>query len=315
MGSRILITGAAGFIGAALARRLVEDGHEVHALLKPTTDRWRLEAVLDDLRTSPVDLTDEDGLARVAAEVRPEVVYHLAAHGAYPFQTDPDAILRVNVLGTRALLKSLARTDYLAFVSAGSSSEYGFKAFAMRETDTPEPNSYYAVAKCAQTLLCQCVARTDGRPINVLRIFSAYGPWEEPSRLVPTLIRRCLDGDELHLVSPETGRDFVYVDDVVDAFLRVEALSRLQGEVINVGTGVQATVRDVVDAVLHHTGANVACQWGAMKPRIWDSSVWVADCSKARTLLGWQARTPLSDGLARTVAWTRASRAVAGGAA
>jgi nucleoside-diphosphate-sugar epimerase len=311
---RILITGAGGFVGAALARRLVADGSTVHVVLKGSTARWRLAGVLDHLQAHEVDLSDEEGLRRLIGEVRPEVVYHLAAHGAYPAQSDPDRIIQTNILGTWNLLKALAKTDYQAFVSAGSSSEYGFKQFAMRETDIPEPNSYYAVAKCAQTLLCQHVARTEKRPINVLRIFSAYGPFEEPTRLVPTLIRRCLEGRELHLVPPETARDFVFVDDVVDAFLCVEALSRLQGEVINVGTGVQSTVRDVVDAVLRHTRARVDCRWGAMQPRIWDSAIWVADCTRAKTLLGWRARTSLSDGVEKTVAFLRSqgSKAEAG---
>jgi nucleoside-diphosphate-sugar epimerase len=257
------------------------------------------------LRAHEVDLADEEGLRRLVSEVRPELVYHLAAHGAYPSQSDPDRIIQTNILGTWNLLKALGQTDYEAFVSAGSSSEYGFKQFAMRETDLLEPNSYYAVAKCAQTLLCQHLARTEKRPINTLRIFSAYGPREEPTRLVPTLIRRCLQGEELLLVPPETARDFVYIDDVVDAFLRVEQLAKLQGEVINIGTGLQGTVRDVVEAILRHTGAHVECRWGAMQPRIWDSAIWVADCTRSKTLLGWRAQTSLDEGLRRTVAWAR----------
>ncbi len=302
---RILITGAAGFIGAALTRRLVACGHSVHVLLRSRTPRWRLEDVLRDVRVHEVDLTDEEGLLRAVREVRPELIYHLAAHGSYPFQSDPDRIIQTNILGTWNLLKALGGSDYEAFVSAGSSSEYGFKQFAMRETDVPEPNSYYAVAKCAQTLLCQHVARTEKRPINTLRVFSAYGPWEEPSRLVPTLIRRCLAGEELLLVPPETARDFIYVDDVVEAFLRTDRLSRLQGEVINIGTGIQGTVADVVASILRHTGSKVECRWGAMQPRIWDSAIWVADCTRSRTLLGWHAQTTLDEGLRRTVAWTR----------
>ena len=292
-------------MGAVLARRLLEGGHEVNVLLKSATQRWRLSDVQQDLRLHEVDLQDEEGVRRAAAAIKPEVVYHLAAHGAYPFQTDPDGIIATNILGTWNLLKALARSDYEVFVNTGSSSEYGFKDFAMRETDLLEPNSYYAVAKCAQTLLCQHVARTEKKPITTFRLFSAYGPYEEPSRLVPTLIQRCLRGQDLSLVPPETARDFVYVDDVVDAFLRTGELSKLRGDIINIGTGVQSTIRDVVEAIVQHTDARVECRWGAMQPRIWDSGTWVADCTKAKTLLGWRARTSLNQGLARTVAFVR----------
>src|SRR5207248_1630375 len=233
---RILVTGAAGFIGAVLVRRLLDANHEVHALLKSGSKRWRLDGVLPDLRIHEIDLRDEQRVNAAVAETRPEVVYHLAAHGAYPFQSEPDGIIQSNILGTWNLLKACARIDYRAFVNTGSSSEYGFKEQAMRETDLLEPNSYYAVAKCAQSLLCQHVARTEKRAINTLRVFSAYGPWEEPSRLVPTLIRRCIAGEELQLVPPETARDFVFVEDVVDAYLRLDKLEKLSGEVINVGT-------------------------------------------------------------------------------
>jgi nucleoside-diphosphate-sugar epimerase len=305
---RILLTGAAGFVGTVLARRLLAEGHELHVVTKQTTAQWRLADVARDLRSHAADLRDEDAVRALVSEVRPEVVYHLAAHGAYPSQTDADGIIATNILGTWNLLKATARTDYEVFVNTGSSSEYGFKDFAMRETDILEPNSYYAVTKCAQTLLCQHFAKTEKRPITTFRLFSAYGPWEEPSRLVPTLIRLCLEGKDLTLVPPETARDFVYVDDVVDAYLRLGQLARLSGEILNIGTGVQSTIKEVVQAILRFTNAKVACHWGAMKPRIWDSATWVADCTKSNLLLGWRPQTTLEEGLQRTVSWEQARR-------
>jgi nucleoside-diphosphate-sugar epimerase len=262
--------------------------------------------MLGSLQLHSVDICDEHSLASVVRDIQPEVVYHLATFGAYPHQRDADAILRTDILGTWNLLKALAPIDFRVFVNTGSSSEYGFKQYAMRETDLLEPNSYYAAAKGAQSLLCQHVARAEKRPITTFRLFSAYGPYEEPTRLVPTLLRRCLAGEPLELVSPDVARDFVYVDDVVDAYLRIERLADLSGEIINIGTGVQSRLQDVVQEVLQATGACVECRWGAMSPRIWDAQAWVADCSKARRLLGWQASTSLKEGIARTLAWTKA---------
>jgi nucleoside-diphosphate-sugar epimerase len=302
---KVLLTGAAGFIGAVLARRLLRDGHEVHVVLKSSSRKGRLEPISGDLQVHELDLREENSVRATVMEVKPQVIYHLAAHGAYPTQTDPDGIIQTNFLGTWNLLKASAAVDYEVFVNTGSSSEYGFKDFAMRESDLLEPNSYYSVAKCAQTLLCQHFAQVEKRPITTFRLFSAYGPFEEPSRLIPTLIERCLDGQPLKLVSRDTARDFIYVEDVVDAYLSLEKLAQLSGEIINIGTGVQSTVGDVVDAVLKHTGAQVECQWGAMPSRIWDAKTWVSDCTKSKRLLGWRPQTTLSDGLARTVAWTR----------
>ena len=193
---RILVTGAAGAVGAVLCRRLLAEGHEVHVTLKRTSASWRLAAIEADLRLHHVDLTDEPAVEALLTAVRPAVIYHLAAHGAYPFQTNADGIIQTNILGTWNLLKASERVEYETFVNTGSSSEYGFKEHAMRETDLLEPSSYYAVAKCAQTLLCQHAAKRSARSINTLRLFSVYGPFEEPTRLIPTLIRRCLAGDE-----------------------------------------------------------------------------------------------------------------------
>lgn len=302
---RILVTGAAGFVGAVLTRRLLADGHAVHTLFKSTTAQWRLAGIERDLHRHQVDLRDEEAIRKVIASIRPEVIYHLATHGAYPAQTDADGIIQTNILGTWNILKALEHIDYEVFVNTGSSSEYGFKDYAMRETDLLEPNSYYSVAKCAQTLLCQHVAKTESRPITTFRLFSVYGPFEEPSRLIPTLIRRCLNGEDLTLVDPEIARDFIYVDDVVDAYLRTDKLSQLRGEIINIGTGVQSPIKQVVELILQHTSAKVTCHWGAMPSRIWDAKTWVADCTKSTRLLGWRPTTMLSEGLERTTAWLR----------
>jgi UDP-glucose 4-epimerase len=308
-GKRVLLTGGAGFVGAALCRTLLSRGFEVHALLRTPGRSWRIAGVLSDLRAHEIDIRDDDRLTRAVREIHPEIVYHLATFGAYPYQTDADAIVQTDILGTWNLLKALASVDYEVFVNTGSSSEYGFKQYAMRETDLLEPNSYYSAAKCAQSLLCQHVARAEHRPITTFRLFSVYGPYEEPTRLVPTLIRKCLAGEPLDLVPPGIARDFVYVDDVVDAYLRIDALAKLSGEIINIGTGVQQTIRDVVEVVLTETGAHVECRWGAVEPRIWDSSIWVADCTKSKRLLDWRATTRLEQGLRSTIEWTRSQGA------
>ena len=307
-GKRILLTGGAGFVGAVLTRELLRSGHRVHLILKSDSGRWRIADVLSDVQVHPADLRDEAAVKQVVAETKPEVIYHLATHGAYSSQDDSEAILQVNFYGTWNLLKASAALDYEVFVNTGSSSEYGFKDEAMRESDLLEPNSYYAVAKCGQTLLCQHFARAHKKPINTFRLFSAYGPYEEPSRLVPTLVARTLRGEALDLVPKEVARDFIFVDDVVDAYTRFEPLAQLSGEVINIGTGVQSTIEDVVGAVFAACGKSVECRWGKMPARMWDQRTWVSDCSKSKRLIGFRPRTSLTEGMAKTVRFFEAQR-------
>lgn len=303
----VLVTGAAGFVGACAVRELLRRGHQVHALVRPQSDDWRLRPVRTELHVHGGDLADAAAVRRVVQAVRPRAVVHLATHGAYEAQDDARAILRTNVFGTLNLLEASVEAGVAAFVNAGSSSEYGFKSAPMREADVLEPNSFYAVGKAAQTHLCRLLARRSRMGIAVFRLFSVYGPWEEPTRLIPTLLRRARVGLPLCMTAPRTARDFVYVDDVLDALLNLSAVSRLRGEVVNLGTGVETTLETVVATVQRLLGDRSPVHWGAMADRHWDSTRWVADPSRARALLGWEPRHTLHQGLARTADWMEAT--------
>jgi nucleoside-diphosphate-sugar epimerase len=173
----------------------------------------------------------------------------------------------------------------------------------MRETARLAPNSVYAVAKAAQTHLASLVARRGAMAVVTFRLFSVYGPWEEPTRLLPTIIRRAAAGLPLEMAAPETARDFVYVDDVLDAMLDVDRLPAVTGEVFNLASGIQSTLRDVVEAVQAVVGDRSEVRWGAMASRRWDTDRWQADVSRARTVLGWSPKHTLREGIARMAAW------------
>jgi nucleoside-diphosphate-sugar epimerase len=171
-----LITGASGFIGSVLLRRLVEQKQEVHLILRKESKRWRIADLLDKVTIHYSDLSKVTELIEIVKKVKPNIIYHLATNGAYSYQKDANQIIETNILGTWNLLQACNTVDYDLFVNTGSSSEYGSKQFAMRETDIVEPNSYYAVTKCAQTLLCSHIAKQEHRPIVTIRPFSVYGP-------------------------------------------------------------------------------------------------------------------------------------------
>jgi len=306
LNERFLITGATGFVGSCLARKLVEIGCEVHVLVRERANRWRLSDIENRMHVHTGDLNEGERLRGLVVDIQPTVIYHLAVHGAYPTKTDADQIILTDVFGTWNLLKACSEVDYKLFINTGSSSEYGSKQNAMRESDLLEPNSYYAVAKSAQSLVCQHMARADRRPINTFRLFSVYGPYEEPSRLVPTLIQRCLQGQALNMVWPATARDFIQVDDVVAAYLQVGQLNLQCGEIFNIGTGIQSTMREVVRAVLQSTHATVKVNWGSMQARSWDTETWLADVSKVRRVLKWSPRISLAEGIGKTTEWYRA---------
>jgi dolichol-phosphate mannosyltransferase len=306
--ARVLVTGAGGFVGANLVRRLLADGHEVHATCRPGAEPWRLSDLLDDVPLRPVDVADREAAATLLLELRPDWVFHLAAHGAYSWQTDVHDIFAVNVLGSAALIDAARRADVRAFVQAGSSSEYGFKDHAPAEDERPEPNSAYAVAKAAATHYATFVGRRDGASIVTLRLYSIYGPWEDPGRLMPTLAACGLEGRLPPLVAPDTARDFVHVDDACDAFLRAAASEQVEpGAVFNVGSGRQTTLREIVDVARRMLHIEEEPRWGTTPARTWDTSVWIADARRIEAALGWCASTPLDAGLRGLADWLSAS--------
>jgi len=301
---RALLTGATGFIGAHLARRLADAGHELHLLVKPGSDRWRL----DGLAGSLVHEAPAGAEADLVREIGPEWVFNLAAHGAYPSQQDVAQMWRTNVKLTVDLARAALESGASAFVQAGSSSEYGFRQEPPAEDAAPAPNSDYAVTKAAASLYCGYAGRQLGLPAVVLRLYSVYGPWEEPSRLVPTLLRRGIDGELPQLVDPATARDFVYVDDVADAFIAAaEQAPQHPGAVYNVGSGIQTTVGELVDRTRRLLSVRAEPHWGSMPARGWDTSSWVSDPRRIREELGWVATTTLDEGLAATASWLRES--------
>lgn len=298
-----LVTGGSGFVGANLVRRLLDLGAQVHVVLRDPGRAWRLADVLERLTVHEASLVDGEGIARAVEAARPGVVYHLAAYGAYEHQADPTLILQTNILGTRQLIAACQRTGVGLLVSTGSSSEYGFKSAPMRESDVLEPNSFYAVAKAAQTHLCRLASARGELATVTLRLFSIYGPWEEPTRLMPTILRRARAGEPLEMTSPETARDFVYVDDVVRLMLDVPRLREQSGGVFNAGSGIQTRLKEVVEIVLDVTGRRLAVGWGEFKARQWDTNCWVADPNLARERLGWEARTTVRAGLEQMAEW------------
>jgi UDP-glucose 4-epimerase len=299
----VLVTGAGGFVGANLVRRLVGLGHTLHMVLRPGSDRWRLNDLAGDARCVEVDLCDAGAVRALVASVRPEWVFHLAAHGAYSWQRDARQIFDTNVAGTVDLLEAALETGFGSFVHAGSSSEYGAVDHPPHEDERLDPNSHYAAAKAAATMYCRHSARASDAHVVTLRLYSAYGPWEDPRRLLPRLVVCGRAGRLPPLADPETARDFVYVDDVVDAFLIAAERDDLpRGSVLNVGSGTQATLREAVSTAQSALGFRAEPEWGTGHARSWDTGVWVADSTRIREL-GWAPRTSLTDGIVAMARW------------
>ncbi len=300
---KILITGATGFIGACLAHRLAERGAELHLIVRPQSNLWRIKDILDKACLHNINLRNKDEVESVVTKLKPKIIYHCATYGGYHFQKDTNKIFETNIIGTINLLNICSKVGFDCFVNTGSSSEYGIKNEPMKELDVLEPANDYGVAKASSTLFCQSVVRRYQLPIVSLRLFSPYGYYEEHTRLIPSVIMACLRGENPKLSSPETARDFVFIADVIDAYMKVVGTSDISGEIFNIGYGEQHSVGEVVGKIVELTGNKVRPEWESVPKRANEPNVWQADITKAKNVLKWVPKYSLDEGLSKTIKW------------
>ncbi|MDB5645211.1 NAD-dependent epimerase/dehydratase family protein [Methylobacterium sp.] len=304
----IAVLGAGGFVGCNLFRQILARRRDVFAVVR-NLPAPRLREI-DPAHLIEVDFNDRAASRNFVEAIRPATVFDCIAYGAYSFESDADLIYATNFTALVGLVEALAGTGTLAaFVHAGSSSEYGSNSAAPSEDAELVPNSPYAVSKAAAAHFLTYVGKTRRWPVVNLRLYSVYGPYEDAARLVPALVSRALAGGYPDFVNPTIARDFVYVEDVCEAFVRAAAKMSLDlyGESLNIGTGIETTIRDL--AVLGQRVFSLPSPpvFGAMPERSWDLTRWQANPDKAERLIGWRARTNVADGLARTGDWmTRA---------
>jgi nucleoside-diphosphate-sugar epimerase len=291
---RALVTGAGGFVGAALVDRLLAAGWDVVGTVRP--GRPRLD---DRAGTLAVDLADRRQVTASAAAAHVDVAFLLAAGRRPATPEERAATVAVNAAGVQWLvdaLPSMCRT----VVRLGSSTEYAATGGPMDE-DTPlRPRGFFGATKAAGSLLLPAACEATGRRGVVLRAFQVYGPGDHPDRLVPRALHAARTGTALPLTPPGRRRDWVFVDDVVEACVRAATADHLaNGQVLNVGTGRQTANEELVAAVERVTGLPVHVEPGAHPGRSWDTASWVCDPSRARRLLGWEPKVDLEDGLLR----------------
>lgn len=309
-GRRALVTGAAGFIGSHVLRRLVAEGATVVALVRPSSNLWRLHDRHPQVELVYADLghLTAESIAQIARQVGPiHTLFHLASAGIQPTQQDAEILLQTNVTGTLHMLHLAHALQVERFVLTGSCFEYG-PGQGIHEDCVLAPTSEYGASKAAAGILAHAFSRRSGLPVVTLRPFTVYGPYEAGARLIPHVIVQALAGRDIALTGGAQGRDFILVDDVVSALLRAALSPEAVGQTVNICSGQETLVRDVVSLLVAHIGGTARPRFGALPYR--DSDVWhqSGDPTRARTILGWQAQTPLEEGLRRTVAWFREHR-------
>lgn len=299
---KLVITGAAGFVGANLARYALKKGFEVHALVKKSTNLWRLNDVKNTMNFYYTDLSSLSALKKILQTINPNFIFHLASYGTYPDEKNGKQTLLSNIFGTYNLLEASKDINYRIFVNTGSSSEYGFKEKPMKEKDVLEPITFYGASKASATLLCSVFAHIYKKPIITLRLFSVYGPYEEPTRLIPTAIKSALTGQILNITSGRFMHDFVFVEDVVSAYF-LALNQKHNGQILNIGSGKQYSNLEIAKIINKISKNRLGFKIGNFKKRYWDTNYWVADINKTQFILAWKPKYNLEQGLLKTYEW------------
>ncbi len=302
---KVFLTGATGFVGSHLARRLLADNWAVHVLARPTSDFWRIKDILPRLSVHIGDLRDRPALEKVINEIKPRGIFHLAvsnmASGVRAL--DQDVILD-NLLAAINLIEAAASIDYDFFVNTGSFLEYGIKTGAAKESDMSEPPELYSITKLAAELYARSAAKSKNKPIVTLRLFTPYGPAVQPGRLIHEIVTKALKDEDIILSSPAISRDFIYVKDVAALYVAAaDKAKNFRGETFNAGSGRAITIGEIVDFVLKETGSTSQVQWGSHHGADYDSDKWQADMTKTHNSLKWRPQYDLPAGLLKTIAW------------
>lgn len=302
----ILIIGGSGFIGAKLFFCLTKLRDDVYACSKNPLNSWRLLNVHSQ-KIVNVDITDFEALKSVISATRPMTVFNLAAYGAYARQLDADRIHQTNYIGTLNLLRSLSDTGCSAFVQAGTSSEYGLNSKFTDENGELIPNSDYAVSKVGAGYIVKYYGKVLNFPCVNLRLYSAYGPWEEKDRLIPSLIASGLKGQYPMFVDRHIARDFVYIDDCTAAMVKaaLTVCKTNTGISINIASGVKTTLEDVALTAKKIFNIDKEPEFGSMVNRKWDLPEWYGNPQLAEKLMGWKYKIPFEEGLKINVEWER----------
>lgn len=302
---KVLVTGATGFVGSNLVRRLISEGHEVHILTRKNSDKWRIIDILPDLNNHIVDLLEEENLKQSVEQIEPDVIFHLATMGIYGGVHSPEKeVIQSNLFGTINLINACEDIKYKCFVNTGSSSEYGPKSYSMTETDVCEPINVYGISKCASTLYGNFIAKTKNKPIIGFRLFSPFGPYDDSRRLIPYTIVNALQNKQLNFANACAVRDYIYIDDVLDLYLKsIELASKHRGEVYNVGRGSNVSVSYVVKKILEIIGSKSAVHWNTFEGRDHDCEKWEANTEKITRDFNWTPKYHIDEGIRKTITW------------
>jgi UDP-glucose 4-epimerase len=288
-------------VGMNLSVRLAAEGATTYYFCRASADPRKMTLLRKAGKVIIGDITDASSVKAAVDEASPDVVFHLASTAFNAPHTAEDHFQTI-VLGTLHVLEAVRTSSVQRVVVTGSIAEYGSGSL-LREDQPLLPATILGAAKANASILVQTFVRLYNLPAVILRLCMPYGPWENPGRLIPNTILSALGGRDVAMTEGIQQRDFVYIDDVVNALLFAARRDVPPGSVFNIGSGEGIAVRDVVARILEIMGHPVKALMGAVPTRSDEIMKMSADNSCAGLQLGWKPAVSLDEGLRLSLAW------------
>lgn len=302
----ILITGGLGFIGANIAMSLIHRDQNVNIVTLSKRNMWRVNQNTDSANLIEMDVTNKNQVIDTFKKIKPDIIIHNSVFGAY-HEKDQDKIFGVNLTGLINIVNSYVETQADLLLNTSSISEYGVKNSPFKETDQLNPLGDYAISKAAATMFCESTRKSTKRNILTTRIANPYGPLERPQDLIPYLILHRINDAEVQLNNPNNVRDFIYIDDVVEAYWQIIcSYDNVSSSIFNVATGVETTIGKLVELVGNIVPGNgrVKAKWNTNEPRIKDvASHYSASIERIQNELKWRPKNNIKDGIEKFYSW------------
>jgi nucleoside-diphosphate-sugar epimerase len=303
--SKILITGANGFLGANFTRFLNDNGKNLSIFMNKKSNIWRIKDIVKQIDVHYLDIKNKNKVFKKIKEVKPDYVYHFASYGVHPNQNNFEKMVKTNILGTSNILQALEQYGVKRLINIGSGAEYGQMKERNRESDCINPTIPYTITKATQTLFIKYFSEIKKVPSVTLRMFTPYGKFESKGRLVSDIMVSIIKKKPLFLSSKFAHRDFIFIDDVNKALIKTAMKPKIENEIFNIGGGKAISIRKIVELSQKLSDNKIKIFWNTKESRILDKfqKAPFADLEKTEKVLGWKPSTTLKKGLEKSYLW------------
>lgn len=312
-GKQVLVTGAGGFIGSQLVERLVAEGASVRAFVRYNSRgdagllRLAPKEILQKIQIVAGDIRDTDAIHK--AVEGSQVVFHLGALISIPYSyLHPLEVAEANVMGTLNVLMACNKLKVERLIHTSTSEVYGTALYVPIDEKHPlQGQSPYSASKIGADKLAESFYCAYNLPVVTVRPFNTYGPRQSTRAVIPTIITQALAKSVIRLGNLETTRDFTYVDDTVDGFVKAAETPNVEGKTMNLGTGSEIKIGTLVEKIIHLTGSSAQIEVDSSRLRPTDSEVQrlLSNNALAATTIGWTPRNSFDAGLKKTIDWIK----------